>query len=445
MARQLPNPVIVVPGITATYLRDEYSLPPEIVWSVMTKDFERLALHPDNPARIDKHPRGTWYENQQPARVRADQVFEVAYRELVEELRHGLCKKPDQPIPVYPFGYDWRQPLELAEVRLAEFIDEVIERACLQKHYVADGFINEPGVNLVGHSMGGLIVAGCLQRLGKASRVTKVATLAAPFRGSFEAVLKMTTGTANLGGSDASSREREMARLTPAIYYLIPTCTDAADFADGLPKTFFEPDAWQPKVKETISTFIKRNSLQGGPLGERAAGLFKRLLEAASAHRARLEGFKLASAGLDASAWLCVVGVHSKTRVRLPVIVQRGKPEFDLDAPARLDQWGDTKLTPEERRKTGDGTVPFLGAAPAFLGEENLVCVTPDDFGYWEVQDRLLSATAGFHGILPNMDMLHRLIVRHFTGASDSHGNTWGRPAPGVAEWRPPFKITRKS
>ena len=66
-----------------------------------------------------------------------------------------------------------------------------------------------------------------------------------------------------------------------------------------------------------------------------------------------------------------------------------------------------------KRRRTGDGRVPFEGAVPQFLTEENLVCVTPDDSGYWEVQDRMLS---GFHGILPNMDMLHRMVAAHLSG-----------------------------
>jgi hypothetical protein len=43
------------------------------------------------------------------------------------------------------------------------------------------------------------------------------------------------------------------------------------------------------------------------------------------------------------------------------------------------------------------------------------------------------------------MDMLHRLIVRHFTGRPDRHGNTWGRPAPGVLadQWSPPLTDLR--
>jgi hypothetical protein len=41
-------PVIVVPGVTATYLRDLYPLPPETIWTVIGKDFERVQMHPDN-------------------------------------------------------------------------------------------------------------------------------------------------------------------------------------------------------------------------------------------------------------------------------------------------------------------------------------------------------------------------------------------------------------
>jgi hypothetical protein len=54
----LRYPVVVVPGITATYLRDEYQLPPELVWGEL-EDYDRTALHPDNLC----------YEAREPARV----------------------------------------------------------------------------------------------------------------------------------------------------------------------------------------------------------------------------------------------------------------------------------------------------------------------------------------------------------------------------------------
>ena len=96
------------------------------------------------------------------------------------------------------------------------------------------------------------------------------------------------------------------------------------------------------------------------------------------------------------------------------------------------------------RRGMGDGTVPFEVAVPLFLNEENLVDVTPDHYGYWEVQDKAFSKLAGFHGILPNMDMLHRVLVRFFAARPDVHGNTLGRQVPGVQTWQPPIKLRER-
>lgn len=424
----IPNPVIVVPGITATCLRDEYPLPPEIVWSVLTKDYERVSLHPDNIR----------YEAREPARLQPDQVYEIAYKELVQELRYNLSPTADQPVPVFHFGYDWRQPLHLLEEQLAAFIEEVIERTKLMKHYYDSGYGNAPKVNLVGHSMGGLIVTGYLDKYGGKARVGKVATLATPFRGSFEAVIKVTTGTANLGTSAPSSRERESARVTPALYHLLPSFP-------GVGVDFFNPEKWQPSIFETLREYVRLYAVTKKDPEAQARDLFQEMLATAQMHRQRVEGFGLEKAGLTAPDWLCVVGVDSTTRFRLEVIDTPQGPYFNFKSDDRDNTWDDGK-DPVKSRVTGDGTVPFEGALPYFLQLENVVCITPDDFGYWEIQDRLVTKVAGFHGILPNMNMLHRLIVRHFTGAPDNYGNTWGRPAPGVTatDWQPPLKLQQK-
>jgi hypothetical protein len=60
----LSYPVIVVPGITATYLRDDYVLPPDFPWTMLTKKYERITLHPDDLR----------FESTEPARVQPDQV-----------------------------------------------------------------------------------------------------------------------------------------------------------------------------------------------------------------------------------------------------------------------------------------------------------------------------------------------------------------------------------
>lgn len=432
----LPHPVIVVPGITATYLYDEYPLPPEDIWKVIKKDYERITLHP-NDLR---------YEVLEPARVKPGQIFEIAYQDLIEELRYNLASRQDEPVPVFPFGYDWRMPLEIVEMQLAEFVKEVIERTKLLKHYYKAKYQDNPKVNLVGHSMGGLVVAGYLERQGANAPVHKIVTLATPFQGSFEAVIKVTTGTANLGTDAPSSRERETARLTPALYQLIPSFTNGINVtAPSLPDSLFDPGIWQPSVIDSIAEFIRTKGLPSEKnRRQEAADLFASILGQAKAHRDRINGFKLSKAKMSNKNWLAVVGVGAKTRVRLRVIRSGNKPFFDLQGSDRANDWKEPD--PQKKRLTGDGTVPYEGAVPKFLEEKNLVLVTPDDYGYWEVKDRTLTAAAGFHGILPNMNMLHRLIVRFFTDGPDRRKNTWGHPAPGIDKdtWDPPLKLNPK-
>ena len=427
-------PVIVVPGITATYLHDQYPLPPETIWSVLQKDYERAALHPDNVR----------FEAQEPARIVSDQVYEIAYKELIAELRHNLSDKADDPVSVYAFGYDWRRPLASLDQQLRDFVEEVIERTKLQRNYFP-AYAASPKVNLIGHSMGGLIIAGYLDRFGGEGRVHKVVSLAAPFQGSFEALIKITTGTANLGGDVPSSREREAARLTPALYHLLPSDQAGIEVDPGLPQphSLFNAALWQPSIAATIDEFIRIHGVDKNKSpADRAAQaqrLLAEFLQAAAVYRARVSALNLVSAGLTARDWLAVVGVDAETRCGLHIANANGAASFDLSSRFRANKWRDADAT--ERRKTGDGTVPFAGAIPRFLPYESLVCVSPDDFGYWEIADRAATQLAGFHGMLPNMNMLHRLIVCHLTGRPTQYANIWGRLPPGISQaaWVPPI------
>jgi len=430
---KMPNPVIVLPGIIATFLRDEYTLPPDSVWEVLesSKQYERASLHPDN----------TRFEAIEPARVVPGQLYEITYKEMIEELRHNLRLRDDQPVPVFPFSYDWRQPLVAACAQLGLFIDEVIHRTLLLRHYNADkDYKANPRVDLVGHSMGGMVIAGYLASVGANHKVGSIVTLAAPYQGSYEAVIKVTTGTANLGTSPPSSREREAARMTPALYHLLPSFPGALTVpaGSGLPADLFDASVWQPSVTDTIKQYIQLRGLTPANAKTQADAVFAAMLQGAKRFRALTDGLDLAKCNLTADDWLCVVGCGSTTRVQLSVTTAGGKPDFNFQSVDRQDEWG--KPPPANPELTGDGTVPFRGALPKFLPREKVVCVTPDDYGYWEIQDKLVTKVAGFHGILPNMNMLHRLIVAFFTDRKDKHGNIWGRRAPGVSAsaWNPP-------
>ncbi|MCY4572191.1 MAG: alpha/beta hydrolase [Gemmatimonadetes bacterium] len=418
------SPVIVIPGITASDLFDQYELPPEAVWTTMRqKRYDRITLHPADQR----------YEFNEPARVKPGGPFPLVYGELVEELRDGLSEGHAGPVPVFPFGYDWRMPLDQTEARLDAFVREVIDRTLLMPLHRADpDFAANPTVTLIGHSMGGLIIAGYLERYS-AARVDKVVTLATPFQGSWEAVLKLTTGTGDLGDDSGKARERHAARMTPALYHLLPSYGDGLTAEDGLELDIFHPDAWQPSVVRTIEGTVGGWDISG-------AELFADMLGAARAHRDRIGGLRF-----PVDRWLAIVGADDETRVGLRV--RRGDddaPRFDLRSAERRNQWdsGDDAL----RLNSGDGTVPLEGAVAPFLGESRLVCVTPRDFGYWELKDRALTRFTGLHGLLPTMNMVHRMILRFLLGKDDPYGNTWGRRFPGVAvgEWQPPLPLAGK-
>lgn len=427
------NPVIVLPGITANYLDDLYPLPPESIWRVLegSKDFERAALHPDNLA----------YEAVEPARVRPGQIYEIVYRELVEELRFNLTEREDKPVPVYPFGYDWRQPIEIAAEALGDMIDETIERTLLMRHYGNTAYAEEPKVDLVGHSMGGLVIATYLRKVGSA-KIGKVVSLATPFRGSFEPFLKIMTGTADLGASAPSSREREAARLVPALYQLLADMPGSITFThDGKRANPFDPTNWQPSVVATIKEFIRRHGLKPSNRAEQAQELFSALLAGGKRFRTLINGFSLTDAGLTSDDWLCIAGANTDTRVRLRIRKSGTSASFVFRSEDRANEWKETD--PRLADQTGDGTVPLASAMPAFLPREKVVCVIPKDFGYWEdFQDRTIMRWAGFHGMMPTMNLVHRLIVRFLRNQRPQHGNTWGHPPPGVSEarWDPPFK-----
>ena len=135
-----PSPVVVVPGITASELHDEYKLPPEVIWSaVRRKSYERIALHPEDRR----------YELLEPARVSPRGPLPLIYEDLIEELRDELAEHLSGPVPVFPFGYDWRMPLDWTEGRLAAFVAEVIDRTSLLRHYRDVGYASSPMVTLI--------------------------------------------------------------------------------------------------------------------------------------------------------------------------------------------------------------------------------------------------------------------------------------------------------
>jgi len=138
--------------------------------------------------------------------------------------------------------------------------------------------------------------------------------------------------------------------------------------------------------------------------------------------------------------WLSIVGVDETTRVAMRIKSDGGKPWFELGDVR--NEW--KKGNPVNDIYTGDNTVPYLGARSKFIPTDEVVCVTPADFGFWEFKDKLLEK-GGFHSTLPNMNLVQRLVVSHLKG--EIYGDVWGRPAPDLdvhaTPWDPPISGLR--
>jgi pimeloyl-ACP methyl ester carboxylesterase len=420
----LQNPVIVVPGITATTLVDRYPLDADEVWSmVFNKEYERVALHPDDLR----------YDAVEPAQVMAGQLFPI-YDDLIKALRHELSPQADQPTPVFAFPYDWRMDIRLTAVRLRAFIEEVIARTRLLKHYANGGDLE---VDLVGHSMGGLVICEYLAQAGRNARTGKVVTIGTPYLGSVESVVKIATGLSLLTGSEPRERERETARVTPALYQLFPSYEAAAVDRSGRDVDVYDPANMQASVIDSLAEFVRLYAVDTKARDRRskAGQILADMLAWARAHRKTIMDFKPATASLTRSDWLVITGVGQRTRIEITLDRTRRGPRYVISDDQFVNELG--PLDPRSLR-TGDGTVPLAGALPPFLPAAKLVCVTEDDLSFFELRDRLLAEIGGMHGLLPRINLVQRLVTKHLSPAY--RGEVWGRRVPGSGSWNPPIE-----
>ena len=444
-ASDMPNPVIVVPGITATDMQDDYSLPPEKVWTtIWPRKHDRLALYPSPPSsEFDR-----LYELREPALIRSGGPFPLVYREMVEELREELDPTDKIRTPVYPFSYDWRQPLEVTARTLREFISEVIRRTKLMLVYRKSQWPDDPKVNLVGHSMGGLVIAGALTSKKEpvhevAKLVDKIATIGTPWHGSCDAVTKIVTGGGALGNNSQGSRERRTARLTPSLYYLLPSYENAVHGISDI----FNGKGWQEGVSKQLGEAIVEVEGDKGYSCNLARGK-KRLdkyLNNAKEYRERIAQWKV-----DEEKILIIAGIGEKTLISVHVVdgEEAGKSRF---------------LFHDEDNKhigDGDGTVPSKSSIPPFVDQIKppVVCVSREDLSFLgDTPEQMFAMLAGFHesipgmrsipgmhAFMPKMNLVLRLLVRFLSNQDDTHNNTWGRRHPDVKGWNLPFRLEQR-
>jgi pimeloyl-ACP methyl ester carboxylesterase len=461
----LQPPVILVHAITGSVLRDEYPLPPEPVWDpgvFKVEEFDRIAVHPESPAPTPEAPA---YEALGPSRVNVSHTVRLIYGELIDLLRKDLAEKGEPVVPAFLFSYDWRQDNRLTAARLGAFIAEVIDRANLLRQYAG----RCEAVDLVGHSMGGLVIAACLaggkhRSLSGKPQVRRVVTLGTPFLGAVDCLAKFATGESEIVGQPRHT-EREIARLTPAVYQLLPVYERAFfDSATRQPLDLLVTGSWQESIVGSIAESIRQYTTDAelakpGPEADQlrqaaAVKLLASRLQACRDLHTLIDTLRPDDVLLDKNGWLPLVGIDEETRFAAGLSVvtdpatNRTRREWDfLIADSGYDGSKDPASAQEFRLRLGDGVVPVRGSVPPWIARERVVCVAERDFqGFLGLEDVVVRKFTSLHVTLPLMNLAQRWVLSFLKGRR--WGDVWGRPLPDVkaAAWQPPVAgVDRKA
>jgi hypothetical protein len=130
------------------------------------------------------------------------------------QLDDTALPKPDPNTRLFCFTYDWRKSLSWNGENLSAFIDLVLQST------------NSTKVNIVAHSMGGLVTKSCVKDFDTA-RINKIVFVGTPHLGAPKIYYTMLTGDVEFGFfKDFLISNETIRRITenmPSTYQLFPT------------------------------------------------------------------------------------------------------------------------------------------------------------------------------------------------------------------------------
>lgn len=219
--------IIYLPGIMGSELVDADG---KVRWGARLGVGVRQVFLRDVFERLEPRP-GDGITASQPIRF-PTMIPLLSSAEPYTNLDRRLRDVAIDPEAVLAFPYDWRHSITAAADALAP-----VARAHLESWRARFAALDperrrglpEPGLTLVGHSMGGLVASwfATHHRDRGGADVRRIITLGTPFRGSLNAIRVLATGEKLPFGLFADSL-RSAARRMPGLYELIASyaCLD---------------------------------------------------------------------------------------------------------------------------------------------------------------------------------------------------------------------------
>ncbi|WP_126425132.1 lipase/acyltransferase domain-containing protein [Brevibacillus marinus] len=216
-------PVILVPGIGGSQL---YAVPDDLVWvafwdvGLNEPVKEKLSLKPVSEGStevisengVDVFALQTNYGLDGISRLTLLDLFENArqYKKMIEALQNeGYIPG----VSLFGLPYDWRMDLRTRHLEIERKINEAISASGSSK------------VNIIAHSMGGLLIKDyLLLNPGKQQRIDTFITIGTPFLGAPLASKALAFGGYNFNIPFMyESTGHEIAKYAPSVYELAPS------------------------------------------------------------------------------------------------------------------------------------------------------------------------------------------------------------------------------
>lgn len=374
-------PIIFIPGIMGTTLSDHYPIDHTVVYSAV---FDKLMTNFD-PIMLDDLGQ---YDKALDRLIRENEVLSLVYGEIVAELRENLPldEKGSENAKAYVFPYDWRYSINDNALKLSGFVDLIIRKSDAHRIY-RERKITVDKVNLVGHSMGGCLAKHYATVLGGEKKINKLVMLAAPLRGSLDALKHMVMGETWFFDWFTRKGKRKAVRTFPGVYDLLPfdgyspaskktKWPEAAVSEDGKPLDIFNVGNWQQNVIEQLGREVLKGHV------DRAFSFFEGAADFSDGFRENV---------------VSVYGTGEKTMRHITASIAPEGIEYDFPKD------GDCP-------KAGDGTVPAISAYAEGVRQ---IGITKKQAGDWELD---LGKLAGFHASFCAYDIVQDIVISFLRG-----------------------------
>ncbi len=243
----LTRPIILVPGVAGSQLmldgQEYWAAVGDQVFSLDDEFLEALAL-PADGVPVDGSARNGDILRRESIEIIGLPVKEADFYATIIERFAALGYDEGQNLFIFP--YDWRIDSAIEAARLRAFIDDVREEA------------NADRVDIVAHSMGGLVTLDALSVAEMDGKVARVVTLGTPVLGATKALgvieykaICFTEEILDLHCITNPTTAQRVMRNFPAGYQLLPSrefqhAVGAPLELDGVEASY---DAWASIVR----------------------------------------------------------------------------------------------------------------------------------------------------------------------------------------------------